>query len=74
MGNEIEISDQAIDSTRSGILYLSETYAKIFKDQNKFKEIITVSKVSGEEQGITFNSASNAEFNFYQNAVNLKTS
>ena len=72
MGNEIDISDQALDSTRSGILYLSETYAKIFKDQNKFKEIITASKVSGDEQGITFNSASDAEFNFYQNSVNLE--
>jgi hypothetical protein len=71
LGQEINITDQALDSSRSGILYLSETYSKIFKDREKFKEIITATKVSGDEQGITFNSANDAEFNFYQNSVNL---
>ena len=72
LGQEIDLSDEALDSTRSGILYLSETYSKIFKDRENFKEIITATKVSGDEQGITFNSAYDAEFNFYQNTVNLE--
>lgn len=72
LGQEIDISNQALDSTRSGILYLSETYSKIFKDREKFKEIITATKVSGDQQGITFNSAKDAEFNFYKNSVNLE--
>jgi len=71
LGQEIDVSDQALDSTRSGILYLSETFSKIYKEKGKFKEVITASKVSGDEQGITFNSASDAEFNFYQSTVNL---
>ena len=29
LGQEIDLSDEALDSTRSGILYLSETYSKI---------------------------------------------
>lgn len=60
-----------MDSTRSGILYLSETYSKIFKEGEKTKEIITASKVSGDEQGITFNSAKDADFDFYKNSVEL---
>lgn len=71
LGQDIDVSNQNLDSTRSGILYLSETYSKISKEQEKFKETITAVKISGDKQALTFNSAEDAEFNFYQNSVNL---
>ena len=71
LGQDIDVSDQDLDSTRSGILYLSETYSKISKNNEQFKETITAVKISGDKQALTFNSAADAEFNFYQNSVNL---
>ena len=71
LGQDIDVSNQDLDSTRSGILYLSETYSKISKDNEQFKESITAVKISGDKQALTFNSAADAEFNFYQNSVNL---
>ena len=44
---------------------------KFRKEQEKFKETITAVKISGDKQALTFNSAEDAEFNFYQNFVNL---
>ena len=56
-----------LDSTRSGIIYLSETVSEIHfqKKPKKFKEKIIASKVSGEDNGISFNEAKEVDFNFY---------
>ena len=60
-----------LDSTRSGIVYLSETVSEIKfqKKPKKFKEKIIASKVSGEDRGISFNRAEDANVNFYENRV-----
>ncbi|MDB9732655.1 DUF5686 and carboxypeptidase regulatory-like domain-containing protein [Polaribacter sp.] len=60
-----------LDSTRSGIVYLSETVSEINfqKKPKKFKEKIIASKVSGEDNGISFNRAEDANINFYENSV-----
>jgi len=60
-----------LDSTRSGIIYLSETVSEIkFKKKpKKFKENIIASKVSGRDNGISFNRAEDANINFYENSV-----
>ncbi len=60
-----------LDSTRSGIIYLSETVSEIkFKKKPKqFKETIIASKVSGRDNGISFNRAEDANINFYNNNV-----
>ena len=60
-----------LDSTRSGIIYLSETISKIKfqKKPKNFKEKIIASKVSGEDNGISFNRAEDANINFYDNNV-----
>ena len=60
-----------LDSTRSGIIYLSETISEINfqKKPKKFKEKIIASKVSGYDNGISFNRAENANINFYDNSV-----
>jgi hypothetical protein len=61
----------ALDSTRSGIIYLSETVSEIHfqKNPKKFKEKIIASKVSGTDNGISFNRAEDANINFYDNSV-----
>ena len=73
LGNKIEDMGGGLDSTRSGIIYLSETISKISyqKKPKKFKEHIIASKVSGTDNGISFNQAKEVDFNFYENAFNL---
>jgi len=60
-----------LDSTRTGIIYLSETVSEITfqKKPAEFKEKIIASKVSGSDNGISFNRAEEANFDFYSNAV-----
>ena len=60
-----------LDSTRTGIIYLSETISEITfqKKPAEFKEKIIASKVSGSDNGISFNRAEEANFDFYSNAV-----
>jgi hypothetical protein len=66
LGQKIDFFDEIIDSTRSGILYLSETVSKVtFQKPDKLKEVIIASKVSGNDNGFSFNSASSANFDFY---------
>ena len=68
MGQKLDFFDDVIDSTRSGILYLSETVSKItFQKPDKLKEIIVASKVSGNDNGFSFNNAAQANFDFYEN-------
>lgn len=65
-----------LDSTRSGIIYLSETVSKIQfqKNPKEFKEHIIASKVSGEDNGISFNQAKQVNFNLYKNQVGIDES
>jgi len=70
MGQDIEI--EGLDSTRTGIIYLSETISKIqFLAPDKLKEKITASKVSGNSNGFSFNSALDIDFNFYNNTIDF---
>lgn len=72
MGQEVGDLEGALDSTRSGIIYLSETISKIaYQKPNNFKERIIASKVSGNDNGFSFNSARDANFSFYENTINI---
>jgi hypothetical protein len=72
MGQKVDFLDEVIDSTRSGILYLSETVSKLsFQKPDKMKEVILASKVSGKDNGFSFNSAAQANFDFYENYIDL---
>lgn len=64
------MDDLMLDSTRSGIVYLSETLSEVsFERPNKFKETIKASKVSGDDRGYSFNTARGTNFDFYSNYV-----
>lgn len=72
LGQKLDFFDDVIDSTRSGILYLSETVSKItFQKPDKLKEVIIASKVSGNDNGFSFNSAAQANFDFYENFLDF---
>lgn len=72
MGQKLDFFDEMIDSTRSGILYLSETVSKIsFQKPNKMKEVIVASKVSGNDNGFSFNNAADVNFDFYENYIDF---
>ncbi len=73
-GQDIGDLGGGLDSTRSGIVYLSETLSKIsVQKPDDFKETITASKVSGDDNGFSFNSAQEAEFSFYDNTLEINT-
>ena len=73
-GQKIGDLGGGLDSTRTGIVYLSETISKIrVREPNDFKEIITASKVSGDDNGFSFNSAQEADFSFYENTLKINT-
>ncbi len=72
MGQEVGDFDGMLDSTRTGIIYLSETISEIaYQKPNNFTEKIIASKVSGNDNGFSFNSAQSANISFYENSVEL---
>ena len=74
MGQEIGDLDGQVDSTGSGIIYLSETVSKIiFEKPNNLKERITASKVSGKNKGFSYNTAISSSYDFYDNTLNFGT-
>lgn len=75
LGVKFDQFDEILDSTRSGILYLSETVSKlVFQKPDKLKETIMASKVSGNDNGYSFNNAATVDFDFYENTIPLATS
>ncbi|MBX2827616.1 MAG: DUF5686 and carboxypeptidase regulatory-like domain-containing protein [Flavobacteriaceae bacterium] len=74
LGQDVGDFNGALDSTRTGIIYLSETISEIsYQRPNDFRERILASKVSGNDNGFSFNSAQDANFSFYENSLSLNT-
>ena len=68
LGNDVGDMGGQLDSNRQGIIYLSESEAILnFKQPDKYKEIMISSKVSGDDNGFSFNRASEMDFNLYRN-------
>ena len=74
LGREIGDLGGSLDSTGSGIVYLSETISKIsYQKPDDFKEEIIASKVSGDDNGFSLNSAQEAYFSFYENTLEINS-
>lgn len=59
-----------LDSSRKGILYLSESQSTFsFQRPNNIKEEMVSSKVSGRNNAFSYNKASDMIINFYENLV-----
>ena len=75
LGMKIEMPDEmttGLDSTGSGILYLSETVSKLtFEKPNNYKERIIASKISGNDKGFSYNTARSSFYDFYDNTVDF---
>ncbi len=57
-----------LDSTKKGVLYLSESVSKLqFEKGKMIKELMISSKVAGNDRGFSFNRAGSLEFNMYSN-------
>jgi hypothetical protein len=78
MGQKIDLGEQMganIDSTGSGIIYLSETVSQIiYEKPNKLKEKISASKISGNNNGFSYNTAESASYDFYDNTIDFNYS
>lgn len=77
MGMKVDVGDDMnanLDSTGSGILYLSETVSKlVFEKPNHFKENIIASKISGNNNGFSYNTALSSRYDFYDNNLSFGT-
>ena len=76
LGQKIDMDgmEVGLDSTRSGILYLSETISEItVQKPSKFKEKILASKISGDDNGFSYNTAEGTQFDFYENYIDFGT-
>lgn len=70
LGQKIGDLDGAVDSTGTGIIYLSETVSKIiFEKPDNLKERIIASKVSGDSKGFSYNTARSTIYDFYENTL-----
>ena len=73
MGMKVDVGDDMasnLDSTGSGILYLSETVSKIaFEKPNNLKEKIVASRISGNNKGYSYNTAKSSTYDFYNNTL-----
>ena len=69
---EMNNNGTELDSTGSGIMYLSETVSKIkVAKPNKIKEEIIASKVAGDDNGFSYNTALNTNYDFYENYIDF---
>ena len=69
-GQKIGDLNGSLDSTGTGIISLSETFSKIsYEKPNNLKEVVTASKVSGNDNGYSYNTARSSFYDFYDNTV-----
>jgi hypothetical protein len=70
LGQDVGDLDGSLDTNRQGIVYLSESVSKLyFRQPDKFKEVMTSSKVSGNDNGFSFNSARDMNIDLYENFI-----
>lgn len=72
LGQSLSGLSQGLDSTGSGILYLSESISTLYYNKGKMKEVMSSSKVSGDDNGFSFNSgAAMSSMSFYEQHFDL---
>ncbi len=70
--NAMATNGNKLDSSLLGVVYLSESETNYyFKKPNNEKEIMYSSRVSGNNQGFSFNQVSDMKFNMYENLILL---
>lgn len=75
MGMKVETPEGSVDSTGKGVIYLSETVSHLtFEQPDNLKERIIASKVSGSDNGFSYNTALGTFYNFYNDNVEFEIS
>jgi hypothetical protein len=68
LGQDVGDMEGSLDTNRQGIVYLSESVSKLyFQAPNRKKEVMVSSKVSGNDNGFSFNSAQDMDMDMYRN-------
>lgn len=65
LGQEVGDLGGILDTTRQGIVYLSESESEVFVKANKVKEVMKSSLVSGSDGAFNINRLSNVQFDIY---------
>ncbi len=72
MGQSLEDVIPGLDSNGTGVIYLSESVSRLYFKKGEYKEVMTSSKISGDDNGFSFNSgAAMADISFYNNNFEL---
>lgn len=76
MGFSLELDSTETNSEEIqdsiGIIYLSESLSRLHYKDGQYKEIMTFSKVSGDDRGFSFSKGRDvAELSFYRNTIKL---
>ena len=70
LGEEVGNLDGLLDSTKQGILYLTESQSKVYwESPDQMKEVLYASKTSGENDMIELNTLSQSFFDFYKERI-----
>jgi hypothetical protein len=73
LGQKVGDLGATLDEKGNGILYLSETVSHVkYQKPNSINEHVIASKVSGDDNGVSYNNAEAAEFDFYQNYLHFE--
>jgi hypothetical protein len=63
-----------LDSNRRGILYLSESQSTLyFKRPDRYREVMIASKISGKNESLSLNKATDLNVNFYNNLIEMES-
>lgn len=72
LGQEVGDFEGKLDSTGTGIIYLSETISKIsFEKPENLNEKIIASKISGNDNGYSYNTARATVFDLYDTTLDF---
>lgn len=73
-GEDVGNMGGILDSTGSGVIYLSESVSKIWSQYppGRKKEVMVSSKVSGSENGFSLNRATYTDFNLYEERLEIE--
>lgn len=74
LGQEVGNMGGTLDSTGSGVIYLSESVSKVWSQDppGRKKEVMVSSRVSGNENGFSLNRATFTEFNLYDERLEVE--
>lgn len=74
LGQDIGDMGGILDTNRQGVIYLSESVSKVYAQASpeRKKEVMISSKVSGSDNGFSFNRATYTDFNLYEERLEIE--